>query len=168
MTKYCKTHFVDDWHKILNKVGIYHLAGDFWTHLLYTIPKNPYTSIIVLDGDKREIASEAIGKKKGERFLIRDNSEKEFFDLITEISTIYDEELETGIQIPSVCPVFILSKTEIEDYLIPRPEPKEKGPEIAHKMKEVPDEIERIFDLTFKLANFNKSTSKGKFSLDTL
>lgn len=166
LNKYCQKHF-KDWHQTVNKVGIYHLAGDFWIHLLSTIPKSPYTSIIILDGDKRQIASEAIGKIKGERFLIRSSS-GELFGLLDEISMIYDNYVEEGIRIPSVCPVLILKKSEIEDYLTPRPTPKAKGPKIAHNMKEVPEEIETIFKLTFDLADFWKMDSKGKFSLNTL
>lgn len=163
--KYCQKRF-ENWQQTMNKVGIYHLAGDFWTHLLYTIAKRPYTSVIILDGDKKEIASEAIGKIKDKRFLIRGYSDEKF-DLITEITTIYDKYVEEGIRIPSVCPVFILKKSEIEDYLNPRPEPKSEGPNIAHNMKEVPEEIEEIFNETFGLADLYKRDSKAKFSLDT-
>jgi AAA15 family ATPase/GTPase len=166
LSKYCKKHF-KDWQQTMNKVGIYHLAGDFWTHLLFTIPKSPYTSIIILDGDKREKASQAIGKIKSKRFLIRGYSD-EMFDLLTEITMIYDEYVEEGIRLPSVCPVFILKKPEIEDYLNPRPEAKSEGPKIAHNMKKVPEEIEKLFDVTFELADFYRGNSRGKFSLDTL
>jgi len=44
---------------IFNKIGVYHLAGSFWKHLLYTIPSPPhYKAIIILDPDKEKEAED--------------------------------------------------------------------------------------------------------------
>jgi len=49
----------DDKIDILNKIGVYHLAGSFWKHLLHTIPSPPhYKAIIILDPDKEKEAED--------------------------------------------------------------------------------------------------------------
>lgn len=62
LEKYLKESFPENRFEVLNKVGIYHLCGDFWRHLLYTIPKYPYKCIVILDGDKREDIEEICEK----------------------------------------------------------------------------------------------------------
>jgi len=48
----------DEWLKLFNNIGIHHLAGNFWKHLLYTILKPPYKCIVILDKDKLSEARE--------------------------------------------------------------------------------------------------------------
>jgi hypothetical protein len=118
LEKWVKANY-HNWYEVINRIGIYHLAGDFWSHLLYTIPEYPYFSIVVLDGDKREFAS-SIPKK-------------------------YDSIQKNRFR-------FFNSVSEIEDYLEPKPVPKERGPLAAEQMKNVPEEIAQIFLATFRLA----------------
>lgn len=47
---------------LFNKVGIYHLAGNFWKHLLYTIPITLDKSIVILDNDKKQEAKDVCEK----------------------------------------------------------------------------------------------------------
>jgi len=135
------------WYRILNEIGIFHLAGDFWSHLLYTIPKRPYTSIVILDGDKRLRAKEVVGKYSA--------IEKDRFQIFDSLEALRNISLKkAGLSRP--CPVYCLQRREIEDYLeiglIDTPFSKELGPLVADKMREVPKEIEWIFDLTLQLA----------------
>jgi predicted ATP-dependent endonuclease of OLD family len=144
LQKYAKENF-DNWFEIINRIGIYHLAGDFWSHLLYTIPEKPYFSIVVLDGDKRELASDVIKKYdaiKKNRFM--------FFGSVSEMKKLSrrDKTLENDISSPVVC----LERPEIEDYLEPKLAAKEYGPLVAKQMKRVPEEIEEIFSIVFRLA----------------
>jgi len=149
LDKYVKEKFKENWYHILSKIGIFHLAGDFWRHLLYTIPKRPYTSIVVLDGDKKEIAKEVVDKYgviEMDRFRI--------FDSLDEI--IHEKRRRKPI-IPMPCPVYCLKNPEIEDYLETRYEAKplfkEDGPSVAYEMKHIPPEIEQLFDTIFQMAN---------------
>lgn len=146
LNKYCEKYYPDNLHETINKIGIHHLGGDFWIHLLSTIPKRPYTSIIVLDGDKRDLVPQALKKVNDKRFIIATTlGDREFEE---KISITYGGYL--GKTIPAFCPIFILEKDVIEDYLDPRPPTKPEGPLIARKMKCVPKEIENIFNATFK------------------
>ena len=54
LLKYLKKH-IHNWAQMYNRVGIYHLGGDYWSHLLYTIPNYPYRCYVILDGDKKII-----------------------------------------------------------------------------------------------------------------
>jgi len=142
LEKYAKEKF-HKWYQIVNKVGIYHLGGDFWSHLLYTIPKKPYSAIVILDGDKMQLADEALKKYNAieqDRFRM--------FDSPLEIK----KSLEVKDQ-SETCPVYCLRQSEIEDYLDPKPTSKAEGPLTAQKMSDVPKEIKNIFEATFRLAN---------------
>jgi len=141
LDKYLKKRFKEDWYSILNKIGIFHLGGDFWSHLLYTIPERPYISIVILDGDKKEIAKQVIDNYatiEKDRFVITDSTA-----LI--VSTFPFRKFKS-------CLVCCLERSRIEDYLEPRPSSKEEGPLIADKMGTIPKEIEKIFDVTLELA----------------
>lgn len=144
LDKYAKRKFEENWIRILNKIGIFHLGGDFWSHLLYTIPREPYISTVVLDGDKKEMVGEVILKYstvEEERF--------KFFASLDKLSDMY----ETLRQVhPSLCPVYCLKSPEMEDYLKPRPSSKKEGPLVAYQMKHIPKEIELLFDTLFKMA----------------
>jgi len=144
LNKYIKERF-DNWYQIINKVGIYHLGGDFWSHLLYTIPKRPYASIVILDYDKKEQAKrviEAYGTLEEGRFRMFNSTD----DLHN-----FSHRKKNKKTLP-VCPVYCLRNGELEDYLNPTPQPKEKGPLIASEMDLVPTEIEIIFDAILQFA----------------
>jgi hypothetical protein len=124
-----------------NKVGIYHLCGDLWSHLLYTIPRRPYRCIVVLDGDKREEVPSII-KKHNES---NTNSSKFVF---AQSAKEVAEALESdqNYQHPAYC----LEKNCIEDYLSvnaqdPSYDKKVNGPQAAGALKELPKELFELF-----------------------
>jgi AAA15 family ATPase/GTPase len=149
LEKYIKEKF-ENWYEIINSIGIYHLAGDFWSHLLYTIPKKPYFSIVILDGDKKKLASDVVSK-----YDAIEKNRFRFFSSIYEIKTLKDnhKKLEKDTPFPVVC----LQRSEIEDYLEPKPARKELGPAVAEQMKCVPEEIEQIFSIAFRFADIHAS-----------
>jgi len=145
LNKYLRSKF-RYWYRYLNEIGIFHLAGDFWSHLLYTIPKRPYASIVVLDGDKRPIAEQTVSK-----YSTIEKDRFQIFGTLKELSDMTSKKKS----FPRPCPVYCLQRSKIEDYLEPSPSSKESGPLVADKMSKVPKEIEWIFDLTLKLAGIN-------------
>ena len=140
LDKYVKKRF-RDWYRILNKIGIFHLGGDFWSHLLYTIPKSPYTSVIILDGHKRPPVRKVI---KNYSRIDRDR-----FRLVDFAADIPDL-MKTKPNIP--CPIYCLKFPQIEDYLDPKPSSKDEGPKVAFKMGYVHQEIVDLFDAIFQMA----------------
>jgi AAA15 family ATPase/GTPase len=161
LNKYAKKKF-DNWYQIVNRLGIYHLAGDFWKHLLYTIPRRPYTSIVILDGDKKELVKQVLEKYshiEPWRFQKIDSP-----DEIMEAQKQHNERSHTR-PLPPLCPVYCLKRSEIEDYLEPRPSSKQKGPIFAEKMSNVPDEIERLFDAILELENLASKFEDFYFTL---
>lgn len=54
LEKYLRSKYRRNWLKKFNGIGIYHLGGDNWMNLLYTIPREPYKCMVILDGDKAE------------------------------------------------------------------------------------------------------------------
>jgi len=138
LNRYVKEKFKEDWYRILNKIGIFHLGGDFWSHLLYTIPKSPYSSIVILDGDKMNTLRTVI-----EKYSKIDEGR---FKLCT-VSDL------PNLDKMKPCPIYLLTSPQIEDCLEPRPTSKDEGPVIAYKMDYVPPEIEKLFDAVFRKAN---------------
>lgn len=136
LNKYVRKRFKEDWYRILSRIGIFHLGGDFWSHLLYTVPKPPYTSMVILDGDKRKTISTVIqnySKVEKDRFRLYDS------DDIQEL-----RRMRNGIP----CPIYCLGQENIELYLETEYETlplfKEHGPRIADEMKSVPPENREI------------------------
>jgi len=122
---------------ILNRVAIYHLGGDFWSHLLHTLPKQPYKALLLFDGDKRTTVQEAVVSFNKNRL---NNLPKLL--LVEKLSSIVNTD-ENSI------PVYCLSKTKMEKYLEPEPSVKSEGPEIAMKMQ-VPEEFALIYNAVLK------------------
>ena len=121
-----------------NKIGIFHLCGDFWKHLLYTVPKRPYRCLIILDGDKRNQAQKVI-EKHNESVL--NASKFEFAHSIKDITRILESDKH---------PVYCLQKAKIEDYLFPDTLPSDYNkrvddPKTAEQLDELPEELEEIF-----------------------
>lgn len=169
LQRYLRKNKFENFSEIFNKVGIYHLGGDFWKHLLYTIPKPPYKCIVILDGDKK------VDAKKVCDHYNKANSIKgiwfEFFDVMEPIKYIehsserilvIDEtnpEKDTKYRLRGyIHPVYCLKEDCIEEYLIPKPNYKDSkynkkidGPKIALEMEEIPKEIEEIFNIILQL-----------------
>jgi len=120
-------------YEMLNKVGIYHLGGSFWLHLLSTIPSPPYKSVVILDGDK---------KKELENMKYDIQQRFKICHTIDEIGEAFSENL---------IPIYCLQKEKIEKYLFPEGEPanyekKIHGPQKAEEMKEIPKEIKDLLE----------------------
>lgn len=146
MDKYLRQKF-ENWFQIKNKVGIYHLCGDFWKHLLYTIPKKPYRCIVILDGDKREVA-EKICSIYNESAI--NTSKFAFSKSIEDLRKNFERDAH---------PIYCLKEKCIEKYLFkdfdyanpPENYNKTKdGPMAADKLREFPEEITKIFDIIFQ------------------
>lgn len=140
LRKYLKAKF-DKWAEILNRIGIYHLAGDSWMHMLSTIPKPPYGCVVILDGDKKSDAEDVCDKYNN---ITENTSRFKFFESLDELGKTFDSS--------EIHPVYCLEQNCIEEYLDPKPcyksdgyNKKVDGPEIAEEMKEVPKEIEDVF-----------------------
>ncbi|MEM3786941.1 MAG: AAA family ATPase [Nitrososphaeria archaeon] len=145
LEKYLKKTF-ENWFEIINKVGIYHLCGDFWSHLLYTIPKHPYKCVIILDGDKREIAKK-ICEEYNKATVVA--SKFNFCEKIEDIGSSLNEKVH---------PLYCLRENCVEKYIISNfdcanpPQNYNKtvdGPKKAEKLTEIPDEIRQLFDMIF-------------------
>jgi len=125
-----------DWSEVIRKIGIYHLGGDFWPHLLYTIPDcPPYKCIVVFDGDKREVVREEYEKFEGFEFC---------------------RDLKELKKVIGTCkPIYCWRKERIDDYLFLTPpgrrpldyDKKRNGPKFAEEMKFIPKEIKDLFDV---------------------
>jgi len=146
LEKYLKETLPENWFQVLNRVGIYHLCGDFWIHLLYTIPKHPYKCIIIMDGDKRETAKE-ICEKHNKSLVIA--SKFSFCERIDDVGLA----LSKGIH-----PLYCLKENCIEKYIIPNfdcanpPQNYNKrihGPKKAEELTEIPNEIRQLFEIIF-------------------
>jgi len=140
LRKYCRAKYKDEnWSEILNRVGIFHLGGDFWCHLLHTLPDHPYKCIVILDGDKKQKAQE-VCKFYSE---CQENMAKiKFTASIDQIKPIINDAHSH--------PVYCLSKDCIELYLglnDCKPSNYNKkidGPNLAEKAP-IPREIADIF-----------------------
>lgn len=144
LEKHLKKKWPEMWLEKLNKVGIYHLNGNNWQHLLYTIPKTPYKCIVILDGDKRKTAEEVCGEYNG---LAINASKFRFCKTIEALKKSNGKESH---------PVYCLEKECIEKYFATDFEcadppqgynKKRDGPKTAEELGEIPEEITRIFDI---------------------
>lgn len=139
LRKFLQSQYEDDWFRKLNKVGIFHLAGSFWEHILYTIPQTPYHSIVLLDGDKRDDAKKIVDKVNSITLLPDKPPRFRFCTKITQLK-------HRGRPVkPAPILVYYLKKPEIEEYLEPKPPNKNEGPNYAEKMQSVPSEISNIY-----------------------
>lgn len=143
LEKFLKLSFPENWFAITNKVGVYHLCGSFWRHLLHTIPKHPYKCVVILDGDKRVEAKEVCNiydesKVNTSRFLFCNDTK--------ELKENFGGECH---------PIYCLKENCIEKYLRPEfdcnqpPDDYNKtrdGPKEA-ELLDVPAEINEIFNV---------------------
>ena len=139
--KYLIENF-DDWAERLNNIGIYHLGGNNWKHMLSTIPKNPYKCIILLDGDKIEIVKEI-------KNIVQSFELCETLDKLQ--SAFYNLN-----NADKPYPLYCLNSKTIELYLdtdlksrIANYKKKIHGPKIAEEMEVIPDEFVKIFEILF-------------------
>lgn len=131
------------WIEIFNKIGIYHLCGGFWEHLLYTLPDKPYKCVVILDGDKKNNIQEII-KKHNDAMVNKSN--------LVFCKTI--RSLQKKFKEGNAHTVICLVRKNIERYLdlktknLPSSYKKRvDGPKIAEKIENIPDEIKNIFDI---------------------
>ena len=137
--------FLGKWHEKFNKIGIFNLGGDCWEYFLYTIPNDPYRSIVILDKDKAKSAEEICGIYNEEREKSTAFPIFHFCDNLSNVDKIFNKKGE--------CPIYCLKKGEIEDYLDTKPSSKRKDPEIAYEMikrDNIPKEFEEIFKILTK------------------
>jgi AAA15 family ATPase/GTPase len=132
----------EKWIQLEDRIGIYHLGGDFWANLVYTIPVRPYKRLLILDGDKRKILDRKVNpqsKSLRERILELYGDSVLFCEA---------EDLNPDLTWEKTV-IYTLSKDKIEDYLSLPPKPKSNGPQIAHEMtfKEIPEEIKKLLQL---------------------
>lgn len=128
------------WHRILHDLGIFHLGGDVWQHLLYTVPMSPFKCIIVLDGDKRELAKQVCKTYLEATRKLPGMSKFEFCEKT--------EDLESLVHDESVHPVYSLSRNSLPDYLNLTSEERNESSFVkaAEETDTVPKEIAEIFD----------------------
>ena len=132
---YLKSRVPSDWYKILNKVGIYHLHGDIWSHLLYTVVKEPYKAVVILDGDKKDDAEEKVK-------VLNEYGENKIFPKFEFCGSI--DSLREELKKDNTCPVYCLEKKDLREYF------KEKSKDEiinAAWSGEVPDEFYRLFEI---------------------
>lgn len=144
---YLKETLPRTWFEVQNKIGIYHLCGDFWEHLLYTIPRDPYKCIIILDGDKRENVKEVCQKYNKSKV---NTSSFEFCEDVENVKSVLREDKQH--------PIYCLKEDCIEKYLFPEfncaniPAKYRKtieGPRKAEKLERIPEEINELFEAIF-------------------
>ncbi|MCW4028687.1 MAG: AAA family ATPase [Candidatus Bathyarchaeota archaeon] len=133
-----KQGFASTIQQIQNRVDFYHLGGDFWEHLLHTIPQKPYTALLIFDGDKKAKVRNIIdvfNQNKLGNLPTFKLVEKIDSDLISDSNSI---------------PVYVLAKDNIEQYLnpVPLPENKSQGPDIAKRMVDIPEEFVMLYSST--------------------
>ncbi|MDI6903787.1 MAG: ATP-binding protein [Methanocellales archaeon] len=150
LEKYLKQNS-KNWVETMNKVGIYHLCGGFWSHLLYTIPKPPYRCIVILDGDKRSEAKKVCDRHNEAEATVNVSKFKfckDFRDL---------KKFFGG----GAHPIYCLKEDCIEKYLFPefncnKPpsnyNKKVDGYRKAEKICKIPEEIGYIFTIILKEA----------------
>ena len=139
LDRFLRDYCPDNWYKVQGMIGIFHLGGDFWSHLLYTIPKKPYRCVVVLDGEKRRELPRIkekydSSKVNGPEFRIvksPDDIQKTMW---------YDETHH---------PIYCLKREKIEDYLFDGPPPEDydkvrDAPKAAEKLPDLPDEIKGL------------------------
>lgn len=135
-------------HEILNRVGVYHLGGSFWRHLLHTLPRKPYKVLLVFDGDKKEDVEQTINKFNENRLM----------NLPKLIPTEQIDFASNTYQ--GAIPAYCLSKKKIEDYLDPKPPNKSDGPNTAMGMKIIPKEFEDIYEQVLKMTVHKKTDNE--------
>lgn len=151
LERHLKQRFQNNWWEFFNRIGIYHLGGDFWMHLLYTVPKHPYKCIVILDGDKRAEAKKVCEKYEQSRNL---TTTFKFCDELDDLKAYFKGDRQ-GKTSGLSHPVYCLKKPCIEMYLDSKLDcqnlpqhynKKDHGPRKAEDC-EICAEIKRLFDI---------------------
>lgn len=128
-----------EWYKKFNQIGLFHLGGDMWKHLLYTIPTSPYRCSVILDGDKLPLAEKVL--------LEYDNAVRKLpsfsvFSLCKSPRRVGDLMKEERVH-----PVYCLRKPRIEKYIVPegRVPPLPDLMKLAMSLPKLPREIKDLF-----------------------
>jgi len=155
----------------LSRVEIFSLGGSCWEDYLYTIPKPPYKSVVILDGDKFDSVKQACRKYKklklntaefefyGDIYSLiaqSPNSQNLLLDLVENSTEGRDlEEDDSDVIKDSPVPVICLKEKCIEKYIDPDYDcdhPPENYDKVAHgienalRLTEIPDEFKAIFN----------------------
>ena len=150
LEKFLKYKFKNRWWIYQNRIGIYHMSGSFYVHLLYTIPKHPYKCLLILDGDKKW-ETENICKKYNESFA--NVAKFKFCKTLNDVEPFFKNIDYINRELYQ--PVYCLKKRCIEKYLFPRfncKHPPKRfykkidGPKNAEENR-VPDEIWQLFNI---------------------
>jgi len=129
-----------DRFEIENKIGIFHLNGSNWRHLLYTVPKAPYRCILILDGNMKEEVPSVIKN--------HNKAKEEFNASEFRFASSVEEVRNTFLQ-GSCHPIYCLQESSVEDYLFTNGVPsnhdkKRDGPRAAEGLEKLPEEIYQL------------------------
>ena len=137
------------WEDLEDRIGVYHCGGDYWPHLLGTLPVAPYKRLLILDGDKRAKLAKLTGdpaRSECERIQESYADEIEFWEekQLREHHADLVATMRNGLRTP----VYILARDCIEKYLKSEPECKGHDPRVAHAMthQEIPEELKLLLD----------------------
>lgn len=150
LLEYLKNKHKKKWLEHFNKIGIYHLNGSNWKHLISTIPKFPYKCIVILDGDKQDEAERICKKYENSNVNI---SKFKFCKDNTALGNHLKRFKENEKH-----PIYCLEHECIERYFIDYfnieiptigYDKNKKGMEYAQKM-DVPPKINKLFELIIR------------------
>ena len=140
--KYLKDKLkAQEWYKIFNRIGFYHLRGDMWSHLLYTIPTNP-KSVVILDKPTDENKKKEIEEKIEK--LNNYGAGKIFpnFEFCEDLNDLKDSFQKEG-----VCPVYCLTESDVKEYLGVKEKKVKIIANAAWSLREIPNEFCKIFEI---------------------
>jgi energy-coupling factor transporter ATP-binding protein EcfA2 len=147
--KYLRKQAPDTWWRLYEDVGVYHLSGDNWMHLAGTMPGSPYRCILVLDGNKTDLAKETAAKLKAfyehttfRRTLLAGFPQVEYCGS--------PEDVERCVTSSGSCPIFCMSKDDISEYFLsggpgPKTDKWEAVKLAVAGEDNIPAEFERLF-----------------------
>ena len=139
LRRFMKENGGPEWYEKLNQIGLFHLGGDMWKHLLYTIPTSPYRCSVVLDGDKLPIAKKVLAEYDD---AVRKLPSFPSFSLCKSPQRVGDLMKEERVH-----PVYCLRKLKIEKYIVPegRVPPLSDLMKLAMSLPKLPREIKDLF-----------------------
>ncbi len=131
------------WYEIFNRIGVYHLGGDKWSHLLYTVPMTP-KSIVILDKPQNDKKKEEI-KEKIEK--LNNYGAGKIFPRFEFCENL--DDLKEAFAKENVCPVYCLTEKDIKDYFGVQKKDKREIANVAWSLKpgNIPEEFCRIFEI---------------------
>lgn len=128
-----------EWYKKFNQIGLFHLGGDMWKHLLYTIPTSPYRCSVILDGDKLPLAEKVLVEYDE---AVRKLPSSPGFSLCKSPQRVGELMKEERVH-----PVYCLRQLKIEKYIVPegRAPPLPDLMKLAMSLPKLPREIKDLF-----------------------